>query len=115
MNFVRIKEVKPTAYCYNCKSRLIPGHNFKEISKIAWRIYNGLNPKSKRRPHVKSAYFSEKIFLDNFWPHLKQKSPSDQIRRLRYFECALELIQKSKGKPIGEQKMKSKKKPAIGS
>ena len=101
--------MKFSEHCYKCKARLIPGHNFKDVNKIARRIYNGLNPKSKRRPHIKSAYFGCKVFLDNYWPHLKQKSPGDQIRRLKFFECALELIQNSKGKPVYQQKDELKK------
>lgn len=96
--------------CYTCKSQLIPGRGYAEVAKIARKICNGLNPKSKRRPHIKSAYFNkEKIFLDNFWPHLNQKNPMDRKRRLKFFECAVELIQNSKGKPIFEMKDKISK------
>ncbi len=91
--------------CYTCKSKLIPGRSYEEVAKIARRIYNRLNPKSKRRPHIKSAYFNgEKIFLDNFWPHLNQKNHADRKRRLKFFECAIELIKNSKGKPIYENR-----------
>ena len=96
-------------HCYNCRAKFIPGHNLKEVSRIARRIFNALHPKSKRRPYVKSAYFGEKIFLDNYWPHLKEKTPSDQIRRLKFFEVALELIQKSKMRPMFESRDEMKK------
>lgn len=86
---------------YECKSKLIPGSSYAAINKIARKIFNEIKSKTKRRPYIRSAFFKkEKIFLDNFWPHLKQKNLSDQKRRLRFFECAIELIQKSKNKPF---------------
>lgn len=91
--------------CYMCKSHLLPGHNYAAIVKKAWQIYNALAGKTKRRPHVRSAYFgNEKIFLDNFWPHLTQKSQMDQKRRLRFLSCAIELVKCTRYKPIFEQR-----------
>ncbi len=87
--------------CYHCKSELLPGKSYVLVYKLARRIFNRVKLKTKRRPYIKSAYFKgEKIFLDNFWPHLNQKNPGDRKYRLRFFECALELIQKSHEKPI---------------
>ncbi|MBN2096059.1 hypothetical protein JW752_01530 [Candidatus Peregrinibacteria bacterium] len=79
------------------------------MNKIARRIFNELHSNKRKRPFVKSAYFGEKIFLDNFWPHLNQKNPTDRKRRLKFFECAIEFIENSKGKPIYEQKDELKK------
>ena len=97
--------------CYTCsKSKLIPGHRYSDVYKLARRIYKAIESRTKRRPHIRSAYFSkEKIFLDNFWPHLNQTNPNDRKRRLRFLECAIEFIENSKGKPILETKDKLKK------
>lgn len=81
---------------YTCRASLIPGHNYATVAKIARKIFNEIKGKTKRRPYIRSAYFkNEKIFFDNFWPHLNQKYHVDQLRRLKYFDCAIELIQKS--------------------
>ncbi len=37
--------------------------------------------------------------MDNFWPHLNQKSSYDRPRRLRLLPCALELIAHSRFTP----------------
>jgi len=92
-------------YCYQCKSGLLPGHNYATIVKIAWRVFKSAAAQTKRRPYIRSAYFrGEKIFLDNFWPHLNQKNPRDRWRRLHYFKCALELVRNSRQRPIFEQR-----------
>lgn len=92
-------------YCYRCKSGLIPGHNYVTIVKIARRIFNDAVGKTKRRPYIRSAYFKgEKIFLDNFWPHLIQKNPKDRFRRLQLLKAGLELLRCSKREPIFAQR-----------
>ncbi len=86
---------------YKCKSGLLPGHRYADVAKVARKIFKEIKTGSKRRPYIRSAYFrGEKIFLDNFWVHLSQKVLSDRVRRLKYFGCAIELIKKSKNKPI---------------
>lgn len=86
---------------YRCKSGLLPGHNYETVVKVTWEILHEIARKTKRRPYVRSAYFkNEKIFLDNFWPHIKQKTPKERYRRLRLLNCALELIKKSKVEPV---------------
>jgi len=79
----------------------LTGTNYKEISKKASRLYKQIQKKSKRRPYIRSAYFNkEKVFLGLFWSHLYQKNYWDQTRRMRFFECGLELITKSRFEPI---------------
>ena len=87
--------------CYKCKSGLLPGHNYATIIKIARKIFNTVAAQTKRRPYIRSAYFrGEKIFLDNFWPHLLEKNLRDRTRRLLFIQAALELIRHSRKKPI---------------
>ncbi len=91
--------------CYQCKSGLLPGHNYATIVKIARKIFNRVAAQTKRRPYVRSAYFKgEKIFLDNFWPHLLEKNLRDRARRLVFLKAAFELIQRSKTKPLNTTK-----------
>lgn len=88
---------------YRCKSNLLPGHNYETISPIARKIFREIERKTKRRPYLRSAYFhGNKIFLDNFWPHLNQKNPKERCRRLRFLKCAIELIQKSRMGPMAQ-------------
>ena len=82
---------------YRTKVGKIKGKRYSEVYKKARAIYDTLNRNSKRKAHVRSIYFKrEKIFLDLFWSHLfEKKSFKDQIRRLRYYNCALNLIKNS--------------------
>jgi len=97
--------MKNNINCYKCKTKLIPGKSYAIVCKIARRIFNNIASKTKRRPYIRSSFFDgEKIFLDNFWSHLMQKNASDRKRRLRFFECGVELIEFSKIEPIYESK-----------
>lgn len=88
---------------YQCKSALIPGHNYATVYKVARKVFNRLKSKTKRRAYIRSTYFKgEKIFFDNFWVHLNQKGPVERYKRLKFFDCAIELIQKSAHKPINK-------------
>lgn len=87
---------------FKTKSVALAGTNYKEISKKAFVLYNGIRRKTKRRPYVRSAYFKkEKIFFDLFWNHLfKKKNWRDRLRRMKYFGCAVELLEKSHCEPV---------------
>lgn len=86
---------------YQCKSKLLPGHKYGDVLKIARKILNSIASKTKRRPYIRSTYFKgEKIFLDNFWEHLTQKNITDRKWRLKFLECAIEYIENSKDSPI---------------
>lgn len=77
---------------------------------IRW-IYGSLycQNKTKRTPYVRSVYFKkEKIFLTIFWSHLHKKSEKDKTRRLKYFECAIDLIKNSKIEPTIKENPNSK-------
>jgi len=85
---------------YITKSKLIPGTNYKEVNKRALRVFHGTEKQSKRKAYLRSVYFDkEKIFFDFFFGHLNQKSRRDRMRRLKYFDCAIELIINSRIKP----------------
>lgn len=89
---------------YSTKIGHLPGTNYQEIVKRAYRIYQIIKAKSKRKPYIRSAYFYKaKIFLNLFWPHLFERNLRDRVRRLKYFPCALELIQRSRFEPTSKQ------------
>ncbi len=78
---------------------------YGDISPAAFRLYNQIKKRSKRRPYVRSWYFKkEKVFLELFWKHLTDKKNfKDKTRRVKYFACAIELIEKSHFAPISKK------------
>ena len=85
---------------FQSKHSVIGGSDFKEVHGTAWDIYKIVKNKTKRSPYVRSAYFKkDKVFLEYFWKHLWQKNWRDRMRRLKYFACALDLIQNSRISP----------------
>lgn len=85
---------------YQTKSKQLPGTEVSEVIETARLVYRQAVKSTRRRPYVRSVYFDkEKIFLDNFWPHLYQKSYSERSKRLRLLPCAIELIQHSRFAP----------------
>jgi hypothetical protein len=89
---------------YTSKTKSFSGSEYREVSKKAIAVYQKIKKKTKRRPYVRSAYFSKsKIFLELFWQHLWAKENfRDKTRRLRYFACAIELIEQSKFPPVSK-------------
>lgn len=83
---------------YKTKSKKFSGTDFCEVHKKAFGLYADLKKKTRRRAYIRSAYFNkEKIFIDLFWNHLfEKKNWRDRVRRMKYFGCAVELIQNSR-------------------
>lgn len=95
-------------YCmktYQTKVKRLTGTDHREVYKKAFGLYKQIKSKTKRRPHIRSAYFNKsKIFLETFWHHLREKKNfRDKVRRMKYFPCALELIRKSRFEPISKE------------
>lgn len=85
---------------YSTKIKKLPGTNYTEVKKNAEIVFKEIKSKTKRRPYIRSAFFNkQKIFFDYFWTHLFQKGPKERMRRLKYFEAALEVIEKSRNHP----------------
>ena len=86
---------------YQTKTAKLTGTDFREVYQKAFGQYRQIKRKTKRRPYIRSAYFNkDKIFLELFWHHLREKQNfRDKIRRMRYFPCAIELIQNSRFRP----------------
>ena len=94
---------KQTMQAYQAKSKKISGTNLAEVYRASERIYKEIARKTKRRPYIRSAYFKkEKIFFDYFWNHLRQKVPKERFKRLKFFEASVELIKKSRNKPVSD-------------
>ena len=90
---------------YRCKSKKFSGSDFHEVRERAFGLYTEIKKKTKRRPYIRSAYFNKsKIFLDLFWHHLFEKENwRDRMRRMKYFGCAVELIQKTRFEPVTKE------------
>ncbi len=85
---------------YQTNKKKIPGTSYKEVRKNALVIFNRIKKRTKRNPYIRSAYFGkQKIFFNYFWIHLHQKRHRERIIRLRYFNCAIELMKNSRNKP----------------
>ncbi len=89
---------------YKTKVNPLTGSDYKEISQKALFLYKKIKKKTKRRPYIRSAYFDkQKIFLGLFWSHLYQKNYWDQIRRMKFFACGLDLISRSRITPTSKE------------
>ena len=90
---------------YTAKTKSFSGSNFQEVHEKAFEFYKQIKKKTKRRPYIRSAYFAkDKIFIDLFWHHLFEKENwRDRMRRMKFFGCAVELIQKSHFEPITKE------------
>lgn len=67
----------------------------------ARREYHAIQKLTPRRvPYVRSSYFTkDKVFLNTFWEHLRQKHPADQTRRLKLYAAGLDLIRYTREAP----------------
>jgi hypothetical protein len=89
---------------YPTKVKKLPGTSYAEVREHAMFLFNQIKRKTKRRPYIRSAYFNkQKVFFDFFWQHLFQKSHKERVRRLKYFEAALEVIRNSRNHPASEE------------
>lgn len=86
---------------YQCRNHEIAGTSLGEVTRNARFEFHQIEKLTPRRiPYVRSRNFDKnKVFIDNFWTHLSQKSAKDRYRRLKFFSCALELIANSSYKP----------------
>ena len=89
---------------YQTRAKKLSGTSYREIHSDILDIFKHIKSKTKRRPYIRSVYFKkQKIFFDYFWEHLWQKSWKERVKRLKYFPCAIELIQKSRQEPTSKQ------------
>ena len=86
---------------YKTKAGKLNGTDFYEVRTAAMLVFKKVRSKSKRQPYIRSVYFKKnKVFLNLFWQHLFDKDNwRDRMRRLQYFEAALELIERTHIEP----------------
>lgn len=88
---------------YETKVKKLSGTSYSEVYTKAKYIFNNISEKTKRRPYIRSSFFNkEKIFIDHFWDHLMEKNRNDRFRRLKFYSCAIDLMQNSHIKPISK-------------
>jgi hypothetical protein len=88
--------IKPTADIkfFQSKYNEMAGTSYCELINKAHAIVNALNPNHRRKENVHCGYYSgEKIFFEYFWQHQSNKPPADKMRRIRFFQCAVDLLQ----------------------
>jgi hypothetical protein len=90
---------------YQTKIKAFSGSSYHEVNEQAVDFYKRIKKKTKRRPYIRSAYFKrDKVFLETYWHHLYEKRNfKDKIRRMKYFPCAVELIEKSRVEPTSKE------------
>lgn len=87
----------------------ISGTSFSEVRESADRTYRSIKARTKRTPYIKSKYFKgEKVFLTIFWSHLFEKQEKDRTRRLKFYNCAVDLIRNSTFNPITRENFQKK-------
>lgn len=86
---------------YKTKIAPFSGARWAEVSKKAFRFFNAIKSRTKRRPYVRSEYFGgQKVFLDLFVRHLFEKIDiRDKTRRIKYLACAIDLIEHNRLAP----------------
>jgi hypothetical protein len=94
---------------YKTNRQKLPGTSFKEVEQAARAIFRQIKSRSKRTPYVRSKYFrKEKVFLNIFWQHLHEKHEKDRVRRLKFYDCAIDLIQHSTLAPETRENFQNK-------
>ena len=89
---------------YLTRAVVLGGRTYRDVYARANHIYKQEQQKTKRKPYVRSAYFKkDKVFLELFWTHLRQKNWRDRKRRVKYFSCALELLRHTRCDPVSVQ------------
>lgn len=95
-------------YFLSSKSK-ISGTSFSEVREEAERTYRTIKSRTKRTPYIRSKYFTkEKVFLTIFWSHLFEKNEKDRTRRLKFYNCAIDLIRNSSISPVSRENFKNK-------
>lgn len=87
--------------CYNppvkiflSSCRRLRGTSLVELTKQARKEFHSIQKLTPRRqPYIRSRYFEkDKIFISQFWDHLRTKERADKVRRLRFYSCAIDLL-----------------------
>lgn len=85
---------------YKSKFGKLTGSDAQVITKARrdYRLIQKLTP--RRKAYIRSPYFNkDKVFVSVFWDHLGQKQATEQIIRLRYYRCAIDLLRNTTVEP----------------
>ena len=94
---------------YQTKIKKLSGTSYSEVRKEALFLFNKIKKETKHRPYIRSAYFNkQKIFFDYFWQHLFEKSLKERTKRLKYIDCAIDLIKNSRNFPTSKENVDNK-------
>ena len=92
---------KETILYYQSKYTRLSGSNYKDVLGEARSIYAFYSKRTKRIPYLRSKYYGgDKIFINVFWTHIMQKRINERTRRLKFYNCALDLIRNGRIHPI---------------
>lgn len=86
---------------YQSKYGKYSGSSLDELIGTARKEYHLIQKRTPRRvPYVRSKYFiKDKVFINNFWEHLNQKSSKERVARLKYYSCAIDLLRNNTVSP----------------
>lgn len=87
---------------YQSKYNQLPGSSLHKAYRAAHRYHNLVKSHHpRRRPYVRSRYFKkDKVFVTVYWSHAAQKNRKEQLRRIRLYKCALDLIRNTMFDPL---------------
>ncbi len=89
---------------YKTNRQKLSGTSFSEIEHEAIKIFKSIKARTRRTPYIRSKYFKkEKVFLNLFWSHIYQKKQKDRVRRLKFYDCAIDLIKNSATDPVSRE------------
>lgn len=81
---------------YKTKTGKNYGADLGTVYRSAWRTFHQIEKSTRRKPYIRSKYFKkDKVFLDFFWSHMKQKSPKERYERLQFLAPAIDVIRNS--------------------
>jgi hypothetical protein len=85
---------------YTSKALLLSGSSYDEALKAVRKEHKKIENMTKRQPYVRSTYFNkDKIFISVFWTHLMQKHRKEQMKRLKLYNAAIDLLRNSRCEP----------------
>jgi hypothetical protein len=90
---------------HRSKQGILQGTSLDEVKRIARREFHTIQKRTPRRqPYIRSQYSKkDKIFISQLWDHLDQKNRADQLRRLKLFNAAIDLLRNSTLDPLTSQ------------
>jgi len=92
--------IQDTMEIYITNVPIISGSNASEVFRKVRDSFRYIASKTKRRPYVRSVYFNkEKVFIGPFLNHMFEKNWRDTVRRLKLFDCAIDLVRNTRKLP----------------